>query len=120
MTAIEERLAKDLFNSKPSVQNEEQKTPASTSASGSASASSSSSSASSSSHRFFLSFFELFGSQSSDLLNNHEPVSIMEDKFGDIQIPGLKEVQVTSAEQFLALIAEVCSRSCAISGDLLA
>ncbi|KAI8807855.1 P-loop containing nucleoside triphosphate hydrolase protein [Cladochytrium replicatum] len=50
-------------------------------------------------------FFEIFGSQAFDLLNDREDVQIMEDAFGSIQVVNVLEEQVTSSEQLLSLIA---------------
>ncbi|KAI9105625.1 P-loop containing nucleoside triphosphate hydrolase protein [Phlyctochytrium arcticum] len=54
---------------------------------------------------FKLSFFELFGSQGFDLLNERAPLSILEDKFGQIQVHPVTEHVLTSPAQFLHLIA---------------
>ncbi|ORY06485.1 P-loop containing nucleoside triphosphate hydrolase protein [Basidiobolus meristosporus CBS 931.73] len=54
--------------------------------------------------RVFLSYFEILGSQTFDLFNDREPLKIMEDTFGVVQVAGAKEVEVTSIEQFLELL----------------
>ena len=51
--------------------------------------------------RIYASFFELLGSEASDLLNDNSEVGIMEDKLGCVQIKDLIEVEVFSGEQLL-------------------
>ena len=50
--------------------------------------------------------YEIYGQKVFDLLNNHEPLKILEDKNQKIQILGLKEQFVSSEEQILELINE--------------
>lgn len=51
-----------------------------------------------------LAFFELFGNQGYDLLNDRTPVDILEDTFGTIQIKNITEEVVQTTEQFERLI----------------
>lgn len=59
--------------------------------------------------KFYLSFFELIGNETSDLLNNRAPVRILEDRFGNVQYQGILEETITSADQFLDLIRRAAS-----------
>eukprot|EP00026_Physarum_polycephalum_P004301 Phypoly_transcript_04319.p1 GENE.Phypoly_transcript_04319~~Phypoly_transcript_04319.p1 ORF type:complete len:665 (+),score=140.64 Phypoly_transcript_04319:83-2077(+) len=54
--------------------------------------------------RIFVSFFELLGKNAFDLLAEKKPISILEDKFGDIQLAGIVERQIFSAEEFISNI----------------
>jgi hypothetical protein len=45
--------------------------------------------------RIFVSFFELLGKNAFDLLADKNPISILEDKFGEIQLAGIVERQVS-------------------------
>lgn len=48
--------------------------------------------------------YEIYGGKVYDLLNNHEPLRILEDRNNKIQIHGLSESFVSSEEQILNLI----------------
>jgi kinesin family protein 2/24 len=51
-----------------------------------------------------ISFFELYGGFIQDLLNDRQRLKILEDGKGEINVTGLKEMEVKSAEQFLDLV----------------
>ncbi|RUS27781.1 P-loop containing nucleoside triphosphate hydrolase protein, partial [Jimgerdemannia flammicorona] len=59
--------------------------------------------------KFYLSFFELLGSNASDLLNERAVVHILEDRFGNVQYQGIHEEPITSADKFLHLIRRAAS-----------
>ena len=52
------------------------------------------------------SHFQLIGNEATDLLNDLKTFKIGEDKMGRIEMTGLKEVEITSAQQFYALKEE--------------
>lgn len=52
------------------------------------------------------SFFELYGSKPFDLLAKRAERKILEDKKKNVQIVGLKEIEVTCADDVLKLIRE--------------
>lgn len=55
--------------------------------------------------KLYLSFYELLGSEASDLLDEHRgKVDIMEDKFGKINAKNATEIEITSPTQFKSLI----------------
>ncbi|KAJ5123044.1 hypothetical protein N7448_009141 [Penicillium atrosanguineum] len=56
--------------------------------------------------RLHVSIFELAGNSAFDLLNTRAPFSILEDSFGNTQLAGAKEHEVTSTPDLLALIEE--------------
>jgi hypothetical protein len=47
--------------------------------------------------KIFVSFFELLGKNAYDLLCEKKPIAILEDRFGDIQLAGIEERQVSSS-----------------------
>ena len=47
---------------------------------------------------FYLSFFEIYGGRLFDLLNNKNKLSVLEDKNQKIQVFGLEEVQIDTAD----------------------
>jgi len=51
-----------------------------------------------------MSFFEIYGGRCYDLLNQHSPLTILEDKNQNVQIPGLVERNVESMDAMLELI----------------
>jgi len=51
-----------------------------------------------------MSFFEIYGGRCYDLLNQHSPLTILEGKNQNVQIPGLVERNVDSMESMLELI----------------
>jgi len=53
---------------------------------------------------FSLSFFEIYDGQLFDLLNNKTKLILLEDKNQTVQVQGLIEHSVTSAEEMLKLI----------------
>ncbi|KAI8918677.1 P-loop containing nucleoside triphosphate hydrolase protein [Powellomyces hirtus] len=52
----------------------------------------------------YVSCFELLGERLSDLLNDHAPLSLMEDSTGSINIKGVQEISVHSAEEIQELL----------------
>lgn len=54
--------------------------------------------------QIFVSFFELLGKNASDLLNEKKPIAILEDKFGEIQLSGILEKQVSLLSFHLFLL----------------
>ena len=52
-------------------------------------------------YQLMVSFFQLVGNVSMDLLDNKREFMIGEDHLGRIQFKDLREIQVTSSEQFL-------------------
>ncbi|KAK9701870.1 hypothetical protein K7432_011519 [Basidiobolus ranarum] len=90
LTGIQELVARDLINRINSPENLVKET-------------------GQSKFRVFLSFFEILGSQTFDLFNEREPLKILEDTFGVIQVSGAKEVEITSVEQFLELLKVAAS-----------
>jgi kinesin family protein 2/24 len=59
--------------------------------------------------RLHVSIFELAGNSAFDLLNSRAPFQILEDSFGNTQLAGAKEHEVTSTPELLALIEESVS-----------
>jgi hypothetical protein len=59
--------------------------------------------------RIFVSFFELLGKNAFDLLADKNPISILEDKFGNIQLAGIVEKQIFSTEEFLQNIRDAAT-----------
>lgn len=53
---------------------------------------------------FTVSYFEIYNGKVFDLLDNHTQKKVQEDRFGIIQIPGLKEVQARTADEMTQLI----------------
>lgn len=53
---------------------------------------------------FYISFFEIYGGRLYDLLNNKNKLSVLEDKNQKVQIFGLEEIQVDSAEEMRNVI----------------
>ena len=51
-----------------------------------------------------ISFFEIYGSHLFDLLNNRSKLTLLEDKNQKVQIQGLVEHPVSSAEEMLKVI----------------
>ena len=54
-----------------------------------------------------VSVFELLGNDATDLLNKDTPaksVDIVEDKFGNVQVQGVQEFEVTSAAELISLV----------------
>ena len=49
--------------------------------------------------KIFVSFFELLGKNAFDLLADKNPISILEDKFGAIQLLGITERQVSKSQK---------------------
>eukprot|EP00357_Protocruzia_adherens_P002018 CAMPEP_0115024786 /NCGR_PEP_ID=MMETSP0216-20121206/33511_1 /TAXON_ID=223996 /ORGANISM="Protocruzia adherens, Strain Boccale" /LENGTH=543 /DNA_ID=CAMNT_0002399043 /DNA_START=69 /DNA_END=1700 /DNA_ORIENTATION=- len=54
--------------------------------------------------KIFVSCFELLGNEASDLLNNHSPVQILEDTFGQVNIKDALEFEVNHPEELQSLI----------------
>ncbi|KAJ5670612.1 P-loop containing nucleoside triphosphate hydrolase protein [Penicillium maclennaniae] len=59
--------------------------------------------------KLYVSIFELAGNSAFDLLNTRAPFSILEDSFGNTQLAGAIEHEVTSTSNLLALIEESAS-----------
>jgi Kinesin-like protein len=59
--------------------------------------------------RLHVSIFELAGNSAFDLLNTRTPFSILEDSFGNTQLAGAQEQEVTSTPGLLTLIEESAS-----------
>jgi len=53
---------------------------------------------------FTVSYFEIYNGKVYDLLDNHTHKKVQEDRNGQIQIPGLKEVQARSVDEMSQLI----------------
>lgn len=51
-----------------------------------------------------VSFYEIYMNTVNDLLNGRSRVQIMEDGDGTVQLPGLKELPIESADELLALV----------------
>lgn len=51
-----------------------------------------------------VSFYEIYMNTVNDLLNGRSRIQIMEDESGTVQLPGLKEVSIESADELLALV----------------
>ena len=56
-----------------------------------------------------VSYFEIYGGRCLDLLNDKNMLNIMEDKNGNIQIPGLTEKATESAKDLLNIMEEANS-----------
>ena len=54
--------------------------------------------------KFTISFFEIYGGRCYDLLNKQNKLNILEDKNQNVQIQGLEERFVSSADDMYALI----------------
>ncbi|KAJ3412363.1 hypothetical protein HDV05_000837 [Chytridiales sp. JEL 0842] len=97
MTAIEELIARDLFDMAREYR---------------LSQDGGSDSSPTGDFEIKVSFFEIFGNHARDLLSPsfHADVSILEDVFGRIQVKGAIEETVTHSEQLLALIERGASQ----------
>ncbi|KAI8621369.1 P-loop containing nucleoside triphosphate hydrolase protein [Chytriomyces sp. MP71] len=55
---------------------------------------------------FLASFFEILGTQATDLLNYPTELTILEDVMGHVQVKGVTEQQVTNSQQLMDLISK--------------
>ncbi|KAJ3047491.1 hypothetical protein HK097_011493 [Rhizophlyctis rosea] len=55
-------------------------------------------------YEFKFAAFELLGNDVRDLLDNRKPLKILEDKFGNVEVPDAKDYIVTSKDQYLQLV----------------
>ncbi len=53
---------------------------------------------------YTVSFFEIYGGRLFDLLNNRNKLNLLEDRNQKVQVQGLVERQVNSADEMLGLI----------------
>jgi kinesin family member 2/24 len=53
---------------------------------------------------FTVSFYEIYGGKCYDLLNNRSPLTILEDKNQEVQIPGLEVKIAESPDEMLNII----------------
>ena len=57
-------------------------------------------------HTMTITYFEIYGGKCLDLLNDKNLLNIMEDKNGNIQIPGLTERNTESARDLLSIMEQ--------------
>lgn len=57
----------------------------------------------------YITIFDLAGNSASDLLQSRKPFSVLEDALGNFQLAGAEELQVTSKEEMVDLLAEAAS-----------
>ncbi|KAJ3046236.1 hypothetical protein HDV00_000048 [Rhizophlyctis rosea] len=55
-------------------------------------------------YEFKLAAFEILGNDVCDLLDDRKPLKILEDKFGNVEVPRVKDYVVSTKEQYLELI----------------
>jgi kinesin family member 2/24 len=60
-------------------------------------------------HAIYVCYFEIYGGRCLDLLNDKALLNIMEDKNGNIQIPGLTEQGAGSAKELLLIMEQANS-----------